>query len=100
MLHYVIVHLFNSYKLKLKPIKSPNLTIDSDDTPMKWWKIHSTSYPVLAKLSIKYLCMCATSCYLERQFSTSDNIVTSSWSLLKPTKINMLVLLAQNLKVT
>lgn len=76
---------------------SPKLEIDSDDTPVKWWKNHSTVYPVLAKLARKYLCMCATSCTSERQFSTSGNIVTSSRSSLKPTKVNMLVFLAQNL---
>ena len=76
---------------------SPKLAIDSDETPMKWWKNHSTLYPKLAKLSKKYLCMCATSCSSERQFSTSGNIVTSSRSSLKPTKVNMLVFLAQNL---
>ena len=76
---------------------SPKLEIDSDETPMSWWKNHSTVYPVLAKLAKKYLCMCATSCISERQFSTSGNIVTSSWSSLKPTKVNMLVFLARNL---
>ena len=76
---------------------SPKLEIDSDVTPMMWWKNHSTIYPVLAKLSRKYLCMCATSCTSERQFSTSGNIVTSSQSSLKPSKVNMLMFLAQNL---
>ena len=32
---------------------SPKLKIDSDETHMRWWKDHSTVYPVLAKLSRK-----------------------------------------------
>ena len=76
---------------------SPKLGIDSDETPLMWWKNHSTVYPLLGKLSRRYLCICATSCTSERQFSTSSNIVTSSRSSLKPTKVNMLVFFAQNL---
>ena len=76
---------------------SPKLGIYSDETPLMWWKNHSTVYPLLGKLSRRYLCICATSCTSERQFSTSGNIVTSSRSSLKPTKVNMLVFLAQNL---
>lgn len=30
---------------------SPKLEIDSYETPMRWWKNHSTVYPVLAKLA-------------------------------------------------
>jgi len=76
---------------------SPKLEIDSDETPMRWWKHHSTVYPILSQLSKKYLCICATSCTSERQFSTSGNIVTSYRASLKPNKVNMLVFLAQNL---
>ena len=96
LLHYVIIYLFNSYKLKLKPTKhhASKLQIDSDETPMKGWKNHSIVYPVLAKLSIKYLCLCPTSCTSECQSSTSGNIITSSWSSLKPTKVSMQVFLA------
>ena len=76
---------------------SPKLEIDSNKTPMRWWKNHSTVYPVLANLSRKYLCMCATNCTSEQLFSTSGNIVTSSRSSMKLTKVNMLVFLTQNL---
>ena len=43
-----------AYKTLLK------LQTDSDETPLKEWKNHCTVYPVLAKLSRKYFCMCAT----------------------------------------
>ena len=31
---------------------SPNLDIESDTTPLKWWKEHEKLYPTLAKLAI------------------------------------------------
>ena len=43
-------------------IGSPNLDIGSDLSPLKWWKEHTNSYPTLAKLAIKILCVCAVSC--------------------------------------
>ena len=41
---------------------SHNLDIGSDLSPLKWWKEHTNSYPTLAKLAIKILCVCAVSC--------------------------------------
>lgn len=48
---------------------SPNLDIESDLSPLKWWKEHTNSYPTLAKLAIKIPCVCATICASERLFS-------------------------------
>ena len=45
-----------AYKTSLK------LEIDGDETPTRWWKNHSTVYPVLAKLAKQHLFMCATGC--------------------------------------
>lgn len=50
---------------------SPKLEIESDESPMQWWKSHCTVYPVLSQLGRKYLCISATSCPSERLFSTS-----------------------------
>ena len=36
--------------------------IFSSVSPLKWWKEHTNSYPTLAKLAIKILCVCAVSC--------------------------------------
>ena len=76
---------------------SPMLEIESEETPLQWWKAHDTTYPVLSKLARKFLCMCATSCASERLFSTSGNIITPTRATLKPHKVNMLVFLAKNL---
>ena len=44
---------------------------DIDDSPLKWWKSEDTTFPLLAKMAKKYLCVCATSVASERiiQFS-------------------------------
>lgn len=78
-------------------LSSPNLNIESDMSPLQWWKEHNKSYPTLAKLAIKILCVCATSCASERLFSTSGHIVTPGRSSLNPNKVDMLVFLSKNL---
>ena len=65
--------------------------------PLDWWKLQASSYPVLAKLAKKYLCICASSSASERLFSTSGYICSKRRTLLKPEKLNMLVFLAKNL---
>ena len=39
---------------------SPNLDIESDTTPLKWWKKEEKLYPTLAKLVMKIFCVCVT----------------------------------------
>ena len=70
---------------------------DADSNPLDWWKVHGFSYPTLAKLAKKYLCICASSCASERLFSTSGHVALKKQNLLKPNKLNMLVFLARNL---
>ncbi|XP_063955358.1 E3 SUMO-protein ligase ZBED1-like [Lytechinus pictus] len=72
-------------------------TEDGDQDPLLWWKLNERLFPSLSKFAKKYLCICATSCPSERVFSTAGNIVTPKRSLLKPSKVNMLVFLAENL---
>ncbi|XP_038064087.1 E3 SUMO-protein ligase ZBED1-like [Patiria miniata] len=71
--------------------------VGGDTSPLIWWREHQSSFPLLAKLAKKYLCICATSSPSERVFSTAGNVVTPQRSLLKPEKVNMLVFLARNL---
>ena len=75
----------------------PKFDVESDETPLQWWNVHESTYPVLSKLARKHLCLCATSCASERLFSTSGNIVTPTRATLKPHKVHMLVFLAKNL---
>ena len=71
--------------------------LDSESNPLDWWSVEHRSYPILAQLTKKYLCICASSAAFERLFSTSGNVVTPKRSCLKPEKVNMLVFLAKNL---
>lgn len=70
---------------------------DLEEDPLDWWKENQQSYPLLATVAKKYLCICATSCASERLFSTAGNIVTPARSLLEPEKVNQLVFLAKNM---
>ena len=35
--------------------------VDTDQSPLEWWKKEESQFPILCKLARKYLCICATS---------------------------------------
>ncbi|XP_076874456.1 E3 SUMO-protein ligase ZBED1-like [Brachyhypopomus gauderio] len=72
-------------------------SIDKEEDPLAWWKTHKVSFPRLAKLARKYLCIPATSSPSERLFSASGNIITCQRSCLKPAMVDRLVFLSKNL---
>ncbi|XP_061884799.1 E3 SUMO-protein ligase ZBED1-like [Entelurus aequoreus] len=72
-------------------------TIDGEDNPLAWWRVHNVNFPWLSKLARKFLCIPATSSPSERLFSASGNVVTCQRSCLKPSKVDMLVFLTKNL---
>ena len=72
-------------------------TIDGEEDPLAWWRMHNVNFPRLSKLARKFLCVPATSSPSERLFSASGNIVTCQRSCLKPSKVDMLVFLTKNL---
>lgn len=72
--------------------------IDKEEDPLAWWKLHKLSFPRLARLARKYLCIPATSSPSERLISTSGNIVSCQRTGLKPAKVDRLVFLAKNLE--
>ncbi|XP_030224922.1 zinc finger BED domain-containing protein 1-like [Gadus morhua] len=72
-------------------------TVDGEQDPLAWWRVHNVNFPWLSKLARKYLCIPATSAPSERLFSASGNIVTCQRASLKPAKVDMLVFLAKNL---
>ena len=50
--------------------------------PLSWWKSRSTVYPVLSRMVIDFLAVCASSVDAERWFSHGGKVVTSSRSSL------------------
>ena len=65
--------------------------------PLEWWKVHEATFPTLAKLAKKYLCICTSSVSSERAFSILRHIVSKKCYSLKPNRVNMLLFLAKNL---
>ena len=73
----------------------PNTDPDAD--PLSWWKREQQSFPILAQLARKYLCVCGTSVPSERLFSHAGYIVNELRTHLSPENVNMLVFLAKNM---
>nr|XP_054599277.1 E3 SUMO-protein ligase ZBED1-like [Nothobranchius furzeri] len=48
--------------------------VQAEHDPLTWWKANHTTFPHLALLAKKYLCIAASSCASERIFSTSGLI--------------------------
>lgn len=86
-LEEAIASELNSYLL------SPS--IDSEEDPLKWWRLHQINFPRMSMVAKKYLCVPATSSPSERVFSTGVNLVTCYRLCLKPEMVNMLVFLAK-----
>ncbi|XP_039618326.1 E3 SUMO-protein ligase ZBED1-like [Polypterus senegalus] len=72
---------------------------DTETDPLEWWRQHELSFPSVARLAKKYLCIPATSSSSERAFSASGNIITCKRSCLKPNTVDQLVFLALNLYI-
>lgn len=69
---------------------------DKNSDPLQWWIQHAETFPNLATLARKYLCIPATSVPSERLFSSARNIVSAKRNSLKPAKVNQLCFLAAN----
>lgn len=74
-----------------------NTTLDEEEDPLKWWRLHEPLYPMLAMVAKKFLCIPATSTSSERVFSKGGRISTSLRASLKPTTVEMLIFLSINL---
>ncbi|KAJ8380238.1 hypothetical protein SKAU_G00010160 [Synaphobranchus kaupii] len=67
------------------------------DDPLAWWKSQAHSYPLLAKLAQRYLCVPGTSVSAERIFSTAGDIITSQRSALTSEHADQLLFLKKNM---
>ena len=52
--------------------------VESDHSPLQWWKEHSCVFPLVAKMAKKYLCVPCTSVPSERIFSKGGIMLTLS----------------------
>lgn len=75
-------------------IRTPqaNRTVD----PFQWWRDHENNFPILFKVSQKYLGIPATSVPSERLFSDAGKQVTSERNRLKPETVNELLFVKRN----
>ena len=73
----------------------PNTDPDAD--PLLWWKREQQSFPILAQLAHKYLCVCGTSVPSERVFSQAGYIVNELQTHFYPENVNMPVFLAKTM---
>lgn len=69
------------------------------DDALLWWKKHHESYPTLAILAKKLLCIPATSAPAEIAFSAAGNIVTDKRNRLCETSIRELMFLHFNMEL-
>jgi len=61
--------------------------------PLDWWRVHQSDFPYLAKLSIRYLAIPATSAPSERVFSTAGLTISKERARLESSRANELVFL-------
>jgi len=67
--------------------------------PLLWWKANELKYPILSKLSQRYLCVPATSVASERVFSSGGDLVSTQRSCLHSENVGKLPFLKKNLRV-
>lgn len=68
------------------------------DSPLQWWKINHTRYPVLAKMARDYLAIPASSASSERTFSKAGLLITDRRTRLSSESIKACCLLQSWLK--
>ncbi|KAK1898959.1 Zinc finger BED domain containing protein 1 [Dissostichus eleginoides] len=77
--------------------KASSLPLTED--PLNWWRVHEITFPLLSRVSKRYLCIPGTSVSAERVFSTAGDVVTAKRSTLKPEHVDQLVFLQKNLQI-
>ena len=85
----------NNYSTELDSYLNENCLKNDKDVIM-WWEENKNKFPLLFQLSLKYLCIPATSCASERVFSKAGEIVSAKRSRIKPNHVNNLIFLNKN----
>lgn len=78
--------------------KTAPMPIRKEANPLNWWREHECEYPLLSKLTKRYLCIPRTSVSSERVFSTAGDIITAQRSALNPEHLDQILFLNKNLK--
>ena len=76
-------------------ISTPIQVVKPDDQ-LKWWQQRQGQFPNLAKIVLKLFCIQATSCAVERTFSTSGMTITNKRTRLNPKNVHKLVFIREN----
>ncbi|XP_076059421.1 E3 SUMO-protein ligase ZBED1-like [Oratosquilla oratoria] len=67
------------------------------EDPLRWWKNHSQSFPLLQEKAKHYLCIPATSVPSERVFSRAGELISDRRNCLSDENVNMLLFLNKNM---
>ncbi|XP_069102962.1 E3 SUMO-protein ligase ZBED1-like [Argopecten irradians] len=74
--------VLNNYSSQVLPLKAD---------PLKWWKDNGYFFPLLSHLSMRRLCIPATSVPSERVFSTAGDIITAQRGALNSDMVDKLI---------
>ena len=67
--------------------------ISRQESPLKWWMDHESTFSSLSSLVKKYLAIPATSVPAERLFSKAGELISLRRNRLKPSNVNMMLFL-------
>jgi hypothetical protein len=70
--------------------------LHSSQDPLLWWKEHSSHFPILEVLALKYLCIPATSASSERLWSLAALIITKTRTQLDGHLVADMIFLKEN----
>lgn len=77
---------------KYRGMPAANLSVD----PLLWWKDNQHTFPMIAPVAKKLLCIPSTSVPSERVFSSAGDIVSSQRACLKAKSVDHLIFLKKN----
>jgi hypothetical protein len=83
----------NSAENELNLYRHLSLCENVDENLLNWWKIHSSTFPNLAKLAKKILSIPANSASSERNFSAAGSVVTERRTCLSPNNVDAILII-------
>lgn len=66
--------------------------------PLKWWKLKADSYPRIAKVAKRVLCVPASSASSERNFSSGGLVASQQRAALSPANVDAIIFLQKNME--